>query len=153
MKRITIEQELENHGQSIFQTVGDSMEPILHNRFSSVVIKKVAEPLSCYDVVLYRRPPGVLKSQPDGAYVLHRIVKVREKDYLICGDNRVHKEVVPQEWILGVMIGFFDGDDFVDCKTDAGYRRYVKSLPYRYLYRWCKAFPGRLVRKLKRSFS
>lgn len=153
MKHTTIEQELESHGHGIFQTVGDSMEPILHNRYSSVVIEKVREPLELYDVVLFRRPPGIVKTQPAGAYVLHRIVKVREKDYLICGDNRSYREAVPPDWIIGVMTGFFNGEYFVDCAANEAYQRYVRSLPYRYMGRWCKDFPGRVLRRLKRSFS
>lgn len=150
MKNSSIEQELETHGRSLFQTVGDSMEPLLHNRYSTVVIEKVTGPLAVNDVALFRRPPGVLKTQPDGAYVLHRIVKVREKDYLICGDNRYYREPVPKEWVLGVMTGYFNGDTFVDCAANEDYRDYVNSLKYRYPIRWLKALPGRAAGKVKR---
>ena len=95
----TIEQELDEQGHSLFQTVGDSMEPLLHNRKSTVVIEKVSGTLKKYDVALYRRPGG--------EYVLHRVLKVRSSDYLICGDNRTYREPVPKEWILGVMTGFY----------------------------------------------
>lgn len=81
--------------------------------------------------------------------MLHRIVKVREQDYLICGDNRLFREPVPERWILGVMTGFWNGDTFVDCKTDAGYRRYVEKLKYGYPLRWLRALPGRVLRKLR----
>lgn len=149
MKKSSIEQELEERGRCVFQTVGDSMEPILHNRFSTVVIEKIARPLAVNDVVLFHRPPGVLKNQPEGAYVLHRIVKVREADYLICGDNRFYREPVPKEWILGVMTGFFNAEEYVDCATDEAYRHYVKRLRYHYPLKWLRAFPGRVVRKLR----
>lgn len=146
----TIEQELETHGHSYFQTVGDSMEPILHNRFSTVMIEKANEQPKLYDVVLYKRPPGVNASQPNGAYVLHRIVKVRKDDYLICGDNRYYKEPVPKEWILGVMKGYFNGDDYVDCEHDLQYLDYLKTLNGRYCTLWLKAFPVRIVNKIKK---
>ena len=99
MIRRTIEEELALHGHGFFQTVGDSMEPLLHNRKSTVVIEKKRRSLKQYDVVLYRRPTG--------EYVLHRIVKVLDGKYLIRGDNRIWKETVPEEWIIGVMTGFF----------------------------------------------
>lgn len=146
MKRTTIEQEIKENGRCLIQTVGVSMEPLLHNRYSSVLLEAIQQPLKLYDVVLFQRPA-------DGDYVLHRIVKVREQDYLICGDNCLQKEMVKPEQIIGVMTGYFNGDDFVDCATNAKYKGYVQSLPYRYWYRRCKAFPGRVIRKLKRGFS
>ncbi|MDO5392449.1 MAG: hypothetical protein Q4F24_15345 [Eubacteriales bacterium] len=146
MKRTTIEQELKDTGRCLIQTVGVSMEPLLHNRYSSVVLEEIKQPLKLYDVVLFQRPS-------DGDYVLHRIVKIREHDYLICGDNCIQKEPVLPEQIIGIMTGYFNGDDFADCAADVKYKRYVRSLPCRYLYRWCRAFPGRVVRRLKRGFS
>ena len=94
----TIEQELATRGRSLFQTVGNSMEPLLHNRKSTVVIEKKQNRLKTGDVALYRRPAG--------EYVLHRVVKVLDGAYLICGDNRLWKEAVPEEWDIGVMVGY-----------------------------------------------
>lgn len=143
MRHSTIEQELERQGHSFFQTVGDSMEPLLHNRKSTVMIAKVSEKLRKYDVALYHRPTG--------EYVLHRVVKVRERDYLICGDNRIYREKVPREWVIGVMTGFFPdvGSQFVACE-DGKYQEYVRVLTRRYIIRWVKALPGRIHRKLIR---
>lgn len=143
MKHSTIEQELEEQGHSFFQTVGDSMEPLLHNRKSTVVIARAPEIVRKYDVALYRRPTG--------EYVLHRVVKVRKKDYLICGDNRVYIEKVPKGWIIGVMTGFYpdEGSHFVSCE-DGKYQEYVRTLTGRYGIRWVKVLPGRIRRKLIR---
>ena len=69
----TIEQELALRGHGLFQTVGDSMEPLLHNRKSTVVIEIPKNMLKKYDVALYRRPGG--------EYVLHRVIKVVENAY------------------------------------------------------------------------
>lgn len=143
MMNTTIEQELETHGRGYFQTVGDSMEPILHNRFSTVVIEKPDRPLKVNDVVLFRRP--------NGAYVLHRIVKVRDKDFLICGDNRIYREPVPKAWVLGLMNGYFNGETYVDCGTDRAYLAYVKGLQRKFFLRWLRALPGRAAGKLRRS--
>ena len=49
-----------------------------------LIARKPEGRLSKYDVPLYRRDSG--------QYVLHRILKVRENDYVICGDNRWHRE-------------------------------------------------------------
>ncbi len=143
MENRTIEQELEEQGHSFFQTVGDSMEPLLHNRKSTVVIEKVSGELQKYDVALYRRPTG--------EYVLHRVIKVRQKDYLICGDNRFHREAVPKEWILGLMAGFYpdEGEKYISC-GDKEYQKYLKTISWRHGLRWVKALLGRMYRKLTR---
>lgn len=139
-----IERELEQHGECLFQTVGDSMEPVLHNRKSSVLIKKTDGCLAKYDVALYRRPSG--------QYVLHRIIEVCEDSYHICGDNRIWVETVPKEWVLGRMAGFYPDESaqFVDCAADEDYLDYVAHWEQRFRSRKLKALPKRAIRKLKR---
>lgn len=137
MVNSTIEQELATQGHSFFQTVGDSMEPLLHNRKSTVVIEKATGALKKYDVALYRRPTG--------EYVLHRVLQVRRNDYLICGDNRIYREPVPKEWILGVMTGFYPdaGERYISCE-DLKYQKYLRTMELRYWIHWIKALPGRI---------
>lgn len=142
----TIEKELDAHGHGFFQTVGDSMEPILHNRSSTVVIEKIVQPLKVYDVVLFKRFAEGNISRPD-AYVLHRIVKIRKDDYLICGDNLINKESVPKEQILGIMKGYFDGEDYIDCEHNLRYLKYLKKLKLRYFCRWAKSLWMRILNK------
>lgn len=143
MRKTTVEQELSENGRCLIQTVGVSMEPILHNRYSSVVLEKPDSPLSVNDVVLFKRP--------DGAYVLHRIIRIDKDSFYIRGDNCYGTEIVKREQILGRMSGYFNGDEFTDCAADEKYKKYVKTLTARYIYRQCRAIPGRAVRKLKRS--
>lgn len=139
----TIEQELQLHGHSFFQTVGDSMEPMLHDRSSTVVIGEVQETLKKYDVALYRLP--------NGEYVLHRVLKVRPQDYLIRGDNRIHRETVPKGWVIGVLLGYYEdtSDTYISCESEP-YRQYLKTLRIRYCVRWMRAFPGRAKRKIRK---
>lgn len=141
MANSTIEQELDHLGHCLFQTVGDSMEPLLHNRKSTVVIEKSTGMLRKYDVALYRRPTG--------EYVLHRIVKVKKGNYLICGDNRIYREPVPGEWILGVMTGFYPDESsrYLTC-SDPEYQEYLHAWGRNYCRRWIRALPGRLWRKM-----
>ncbi len=142
MSNSTIEQELDRQGHCFFQTVGDSMEPLLHNRKSTVVIEKSKGALRKYDVALYRRPTG--------EYVLHRVAKVKKGSYLICGDNRIYREPVPEGWILGVMVGFYpdEGGRYISCAIPE-YQEYIRMWGIRYWRRWGKALPGRIHRKLK----
>lgn len=143
MRHSTIEQELERHGRVLIQTVGVSMEPLLHNRKSTVVIERAPEKLRKYDVVLYKRPSG--------EYVLHRVVKFRQEEYLICGDNGLEREPVSREMVIGIMIGFYpENDDLFISIGDEKYRKYVRNWEKCYIIRWMKALPGRIHRKLTR---
>lgn len=139
----TIEQALEKEEHIFLQTSGISMEPLLHNRKSTVMIEKAPQQLKKYDVVLFRRMTG--------EYVLHRVVKVRKNDYLICGDNTLGREPVTRERILGVMRGFYpdESEQFIGCE-DQNYRKYVERLEIKYGIRWLQALPGRIYRKLMR---
>lgn len=124
MNKRTIEQELELNGRCVIQTVGVSMEPLLHNRKSTVVIEKVKFPLKKYDVVLFRRPTG--------EYVLHRVINAAGEVYIIRGDNCIGKETVPKEQIIGVMSGYYEdeNDNFISCGSRY-YRRYLGKLKIR----------------------
>ena len=124
MNKRTIEKELELNGRCVIQTVGVSMEPLLHNRKSTVVIEKVEFPLKKYDVVLFRRPTE--------EYVLHRVVKTAGDVYIIQGDNCIGKETVPKERIIGVMTGYYEdeNDDYISCAS-RHYRRYLRKLKIR----------------------
>ena len=141
--RRTIEEELALNGHSFFQTVGDSMEPLLHNRESTVVIEAKRTPLKRYDVALYRRPAT-------GAYVLHRVVKVLDDAYLICGDNRTWRETVPDEWVIGVMTGYYEKeqDRYISCESTP-YQSYLKTLRLRYAVLWLRALPGQVWRRAR----
>ena len=139
----TIEEQLEKEGSWLFQTVGDSMEPMLHNRESTVQIAIGNEKLRRYDVVLYKRPAGT--------YVLHRIRWIRGDYLYICGDNRIGFERVPREWVLGKMTGYYPGQgpEFVDLE-DPAYQKYIKSLPRRYAILWFRMLPDRILKKIRK---
>ena len=145
MTQRRIEQELAINGHSFFQTVGDSMEPMLHNRKSTVVIAAKKAPLKKYDVALYRRPTG--------EYVLHRVLKVLDGAYLICGDNRIWKEMVPEAWVIGVVTDYYpDEHDRPVSRKSEVYQQYLKTLWWRYSLLWIRAFPGRARHKMVSLF-
>ena len=144
MIRRTIEQELAQNGRAVIQTVGASMEPLLHNRKSTVALIAKQGRLKKQDVALYRRP--------NGEYVLHRVVKVLDGAYLIRGDNCIGSETVPEAWVIGVMAGYFAGeqDRYISCDSRI-YRRYLKTLALRRWRLWLRALPGRVWRRARRA--
>ena len=95
MSKSTFEEVLAEKGTLIYTNVGDSMYPLIKPR-DLLVIKRPELPLKRLDIPLYKRDSG--------QYVLHRILKVRKDDYLICGDNRVVTESgITDRHIIGVL--------------------------------------------------
>ncbi len=139
MNKSSFEEQLEKKGKLIYTNVGDSMMPLIRQDRDLIIIEPVNGRLKKYDVPLYRRDSG--------QYVLHRILKVRQNDYVICGDNRWSKEYgISDRHIIGVMTGVVRNKKTVSV-TDKKYRLYV--------HLWCDFFPVRafIIRvrsKLKR---
>ena len=119
-RKLTIEEALESQGFYMSTTVGVSMFPLLRNRRDTILIRPVTEPLKKYDVPLYKRGNN---------YVLHRIVKITQGGYVICGDNCLQKEYdVTDQQIIGVLSGIQEerrrstwmGSD-ISCTVVCGY--------------------------------
>lgn len=133
--RWTYEEYLAKNDTLTYTFSGVSMNPMLRQGRDLFTVKaKTAERCKKYDVVLYRRPPC--------HYVLHRIVKVREKDYVILGDNCIAKEYgITDDDIIGVLTEFIR-----DGKTiSAGSRLYRL-----YARLWYGIYPVRmLIKRMK----
>mgnify|MGYP000767136083 CR=1 FL=1 len=127
MNKSTFEEEIRRNGTIIYTNVGDSMMPFIKQGRDVFVISRAEGRLKRYDVPLYKRDSG--------QYVLHRILKVRENDYVICGDNRCSREYgITDRHIIGVLTGIIrDGREIP--VTDRKYRIYV--------HLWCDFFPVR----------
>lgn len=142
MSKSTFEEIIEKSGELVYKNKGDSMMPLIReNRDLIVISRKPKCRLKKYDVPLYKRDSG--------QYVLHRILKVREKDYVICGDNRWKKEYgITDRHIIGALSAVVRNGRTVN----------VNSCRYRiYVHLWCDFFPLRalIVRTvffLKRRF-
>lgn len=128
----SFEESLQRFGVLIYGNRGDSMCPLIREGRDKVVISpKPQGRLSKYDVPLYRRD--------DGKYVLHRIMKVRKNDYLICGDNRYYlEEGIDDHHIIGVMTGIIRNGETLRV-SDSRYRLYVVV--------WCWRIPF-LIRRI-----
>ena len=127
MNSSSFEEVLARDGRLVYTNVGDSMLPLIRQGRDILVIQRSQGRLKKYDVPLYRRDSG--------QYVLHRVLQVREQDYVICGDNRWSKEYgITDRHILGVLTAVVrDGKELP--VTDWRYRLYV--------HLWCDLFPLR----------
>lgn len=128
-KTISFEEMLDKNGYLIYNNVGISMMPLLRQGKDVLEIrKKGLERCQKYDVALYK---------VGDRYILHRIIKVREKDYVIVGDNCFRKEYgVTDKQILGVLTGIVRNGKHISV-TDKKYLCYV--------HLWCDFYPIRAV--------
>lgn len=135
-RKSSFEEEINRSGRLIYTNVGDSMEPLIRQGRDLLIISKAEGRLHKYDVPLYRRESG--------QYVLHRILKVRREDYVICGDNRYHKEYgITDRHIIGVLTGIVRNGKEITVK-DTKYLLYV--------HLWCDFFYIRAFLLRIRSF-
>ena len=113
---VSYEEYLAQNGSMTYTNVGISMLPLLRQGKDLFILeKKGPERCRVGDVVLYRAGEK---------YVLHRIVEVREKDYVILGDNCVRREFgITDDDVIAVMTGFVRGGK-EHSVTDFGYRLY-----------------------------
>ena len=124
----SFEEILAKEGRLIYTNVGDSMLPLIRQNRDLVVIERPAGRLRKFDVPLYRRDSG--------QYVLHRVLKVRENDYVLCGDNRCSRETgITDRHVLGVLTAVIRDRKELSV-NDWRYRLYVRL--------WCGLFPLRV---------
>ena len=123
----SFEEELARSGSIVFTNKGVSMMPLLRQNRDLMVIEKRG-PARCkkYDVILFKRGEK---------YVLHRILKVRERDYYVAGDNCRKGEYVKESQILGILTQVVRDGKTVTTE-DPAYRRYV--------HLWCDLYPVRM---------
>lgn len=93
----TFEEIIAREGHLVYTNVGRSMFPLLRQgQDLMVIVPKPDGRLKRYDIPLYRRDSGL--------YILHRILKVRPDDYVLCGDNQWHCETgITDRHIIGVL--------------------------------------------------
>lgn len=145
--KTTFEDVIQEHGVLIYENVGDSMMPLIkQGRDKMVIVRKPEGRLRKYDVPLYKRD--------NGQYVLHRIVGVRDNDYVILGDNRWALEYgITDRHIIGVLSAVIRDGKSVSV-TSKQYLRYVQlwcgCLCLRRAVLWTLSLPRRLRNKLKK---
>lgn len=141
---MTYEEYLEQNGTLTYRNVGVSMLPLLkQGRDLFTLEKKSEQRCKKYDVVLYRRKQR---------YILHRIIKVREEDYVILGDNCVNKEFgIRDEDILAVMTSFVRKGKKISCDNKA-YKLYSQMIVAVYPLRRCvwkiKIFANKILKSI-----
>lgn len=127
-RQLSYEEVLETEGRLVAINKGKSMLPLLReNRDVMVIDKKTSQRCKRLDAVLYKS---------GGRYVLHRVIRVRDEDYVIVGDNCRRLEYgITDNDILGVLTAVIR----------SGRREVKMSSPVCRIYAhlWCDLFPLR----------
>lgn len=127
-KVYTFDEMLQEKGYLIYTNVGVSMMPFLRERRDIIEIRQKDRATRCrrYDVVMYKM---------GNKYILHRILKVRQNDYVICGDHNFRREFgVTDDRILGVMTRVIRNGKSI-ATDNIWYKLYV--------HLWCDLYPIR----------
>lgn len=122
-----LEQQVRSGRPVVSFTVGDSMEPLLYNRSTRVVICQVDRQLRPGELPLYRRP--------NGRFIMHRIIRADADHYYTRGDNRCGLEMVPRDWVLGVVTEIYRGKQHFSVNHPI-YQAYVIVWNAIYPLRW-----------------
>ena len=132
MNNISYRELLETKDYYIATPIGTSMMPLIRARIDTVKLVKPNRELKKYDVILYQRK--------DNTYVLHRIIKVKKNSYVLCGDNQFTKEYnVTSDMVIGVMDGFFRGEEYIS-NDNIEYIKYYKKRVRNRIFRKFKYF-------------
>jgi hypothetical protein len=132
----TFEKELAFHGRFMYKNVGTSMMPLIREGKDVMIIERPNGRLKKYDVALYKK---------NGSYILHRVIKVRESDYVIVGDHCTVREYgITDSDIIGVMKGLIRSGKELD----------LNSFGYKFYYHlWCDLYPVRVFIIKMKSFA
>ena len=107
---------LEKYGYYLSVPSGISMYPMIINKQGIVEIHKLTKPAKRYDLVMYVRP--------NDQGVIHRVVYVLDKHYVIIGDNCWQFEYVKKDQVKGIVTKFYRKGKWYDTDNKL-YRLYV----------------------------
>lgn len=138
-------EELNKSGKYFSVPRGISMWPMILNKEGIVEIHRLTRPARRYDLVLY------IRGEEQG--IIHRVLRARETDYVIAGDNCWRKEYVPKEKVVGIAVRFYRKGKWYEV-TDRRYLAYVHLWTDLFFIRrsllWLRDMAKRALRKIKK---
>lgn len=119
----------------IFNVSGTSMIPLLITNDKVTIVK--TKSVKKNDIILYQRK--------DGTYVLHRILKIKNDVFYLCGDNQAKLEYpIYLEDIIGKVISYKKLDNLNNEYN-------LKNFKYKlYVWIWSNRFIRRVILKIIR---
>ena len=120
-----IEDIIAKNGVYVSTISGYSMSPMLKDRRDTVAVTAFEGELKKYDVALYRTGEK---------YILHRVIKVLDKEYITCGDNCIILERVPKSAAIGKLAEVWRGEEKLDLDSKE-YKAYCRRTVSRFYSR------------------
>ena len=137
-----IREKLSGGGDVLISASGNSMYPLFRHQKDQVRLSQAErEQLKKYDMILYQRDSG--------QYVLHRIVGIGEKGFILRGDaETVNEYPIREDQVIAKVSGFVRKGREHSC-DEALYRLYVlvwtHTVLLRRIYRKGKSILGKIV--------
>lgn len=126
--RVTIEEQLAAGHLALVRTRGTSMQPLLYEGESHVLVAPAPENVAVGELALARLP--------DGRYLLHRVIARDDAFYYTRGDHCYSQEAVPRDQVVGVAVEL----------VRRGRRISMRGKIYRmYTHFWMGSYPARLI--------
>ncbi len=130
---------IDSDGEFTFYPHGISMLPLIRPGEDQVVLVKPTD-VKKGDAVFYLRD--------NGQFVLHRIVKIKNGEYTMCGDNQfILERGIKDKHILAKMKALIRDGEIID-ESNKKYRKYVKRLAFKRFKRRLRNFLGRIKAKI-----
>lgn len=139
-----IREKIDKGAEVTIQPRGTSMLPLIRQGVDEVILKRPEGRLKKYDIPFYKRK--------NGQFVLHRIVKVRKDDYVLCGDNQtVYEYGITDDMIIAVVCGI-KRDGKVIKPDNPEYLQYckghVRKQKIKGKFIWIRSVLSRIKRKI-----
>lgn len=133
-------ESIKDGGQFVFYPSGMSMYPTIKEKQDCVVLQE-AKNLIKNDLILYTRE--------NGQYVLHRIIRVKNGKYTLCGDNQhTYERGLPESSIIAMATEIRKPDGSVISLDEIRlYKPKAKLFIKRQIYR-VRNFLGRIKKRL-----
>ena len=135
---------LEHQGFCVCGISGSSMMPMLRMGKDTIVLEPIKRKLKKYDVIMFKRPST-------GKYVCHRIIKIKNGNFLICGDNQWQREYgIKESDIIGILTGFYRKEKYISVNNfwyKIYYHFIVASWPIRMIKDKCKCIIKRILKR------
>ena len=135
-----IEEKINLGGEAVINPGGVSMLPLIKAGRDSVVLVKPKSTLKKYDVALYQRKSG--------QFVLHRVVKVLDNTYTMCGDNQFwHEKDIPKDAVLALMTAVIRKGKKIDVNNGMYIVYSVLIVYFRIIYGFFKRALRKIIKR------
>lgn len=139
---------INSFGFASIKPIGNSMLPFIKEGRDTVILVEPKKQLKKYDMVVY--------NVVDNKLFMHRILKIRDNDLIIMGDNNTFKEYVNKSSVIAVCEGYYKNKKYIDCNKNKFYRIKVFlwcfCIPLRNFYLKCKRIIKIAIYKLFKIF-